>query len=163
VELRVTEELTSERTAHDVSQIELLVKLLPKLARIMKSQWRGLSLTAPQMGMLMELQDLTVQQGGAHPGELADRFCLSSPAVTAALDELVEKGYCQRSHSEKDRRKVVVQVTPAGAAMLAEAQEGATRSMQALLADWDEARVTRLLAALQDLDATAGFHLTQGK
>lgn len=155
--------VADEQEGSASTQMEMLVKMLPKLARIFKSQWRGLPLTAPQMGMLMELQELTERQGGAHPGELADRFCLSSPAVTAALDELVEKGYCLRSHSEKDRRKVIVRVTPAGAAMLAEAQEGAARSMQAMLADWDQPRLTRLLAALQDLDTAAGVFLARGR
>jgi DNA-binding MarR family transcriptional regulator len=145
------------------AQIEALVKLLPHLARIFKAHWRGLTLTAPQMGMLMALQDLTERQGGANPGELAERFCLSSPAVTAALDELVEKGYCVRSHSEKDRRKVVVRTTPAGTAMLAAVQEGAVQSMRAMLADWDGARLDRLLAALRDLDQASEAFVTRGK
>lgn len=145
------------------TQIEMLVRLLPQLVRVLKAQWRGLSLTGPQMGMLEELQTLTERQGGAHPGELADRFCLSSPAVTAALDELVEKGYCRRSHSEQDRRKVLVQLTPVGALALAEAQEGAARGLHAMLAEWDSDRLARLLAALRDLDEAAGASLARGK
>lgn len=145
------------------TQIEALIKVLPRMGRIFKSQWRGLHLTVPQMSMLMELQELAVRQGGANPGELADRFCLSSPAVTAALDELVEKGYCIRRHSEKDRRKVVVCPTPEGAAILAEVQGRAAQSLRAMLGEWDQERLGRLLSALQDLDATAEAYLARGK
>jgi DNA-binding MarR family transcriptional regulator len=148
-------------TAPAEVQIEALVKVLPRLARIFKSQWRGLSLTVPQMSMLMELQDLTARQGGANPGELADRCCLSGPAVTATLDELVEKGYCSRSHSEKDRRKVVVAITPEGAAILSGVQAAAAQSLRVMLGDWDRQRLARLLDALQDLDVTADTYLTR--
>jgi DNA-binding MarR family transcriptional regulator len=145
------------------TQIEALVKVLPRMARIFKSQWRGLRLTVPQMSMLMELQELAARQGGAHPSELADRFCLSSPAITAALDELVEKGYCIRTHSETDRRKVVVRPTPEGDAVLAEVQERATEGLRAMLSDWDQERLNRLLDALRDLDATTEAYLARGK
>jgi DNA-binding MarR family transcriptional regulator len=138
-----------------------LIRALPRIARIFKSQWRGLPLTVPQMSMLMELQDLTARQGGANPSELADRFCLSGPAITAALDELVEKGYCRRSHSEKDRRKVVVAITPEGATILAGAQAAAAESLRAMLGDWDQQRLARLLEALQDLDATTDAYLSR--
>jgi DNA-binding MarR family transcriptional regulator len=143
------------------TQIEALVKVLPRIARIFKSQWRGLPLSVPQMSMLVVVQDLTAHQGGANPSELADRFCLSGPAVTAALDELVEKGYCRRSHSEKDRRKVVVAITPEGAAILTDAQTAAAQSLQALLSDWDQPRLGRLLDALLDLDAAADAYLNR--
>jgi DNA-binding MarR family transcriptional regulator len=143
------------------TQIEALVKVLPRIARIFKSQWRGLSLSVPQMSMLMVVQDLTVRQGGANPGELADHFCLSGPAVTAALDELVEKGYCRRSHSEKDRRKVIVAITPEGAAILTDVQMAAAQSLRAMLGEWDQQRLARLLEALQDLDATADAYLSR--
>jgi DNA-binding MarR family transcriptional regulator len=150
-----------EATAPVETQIETLIKVLPRIARIFKSQWRGLPLTVAQMSMLMVLQDLTVRQGGANPGELADRFCLSGPAVTAALDELVEKGYCRRSHSEKDRRKVVVAITPEGATILAGVQVAAAESLRAMLGDWDQQRLARLLDALQDLDATVDAYLSR--
>jgi DNA-binding MarR family transcriptional regulator len=142
------------------SQVEALIKVLPRIARIFKSHWRGLSLTVPQMSMLMELQDLTLSQGGANPSELADRFCLSGPAVTAAIDELVDKGYCSRTHSEKDRRKVVIAITPGGATVLAEVRAAVAQNLRAMLSAWDEQRLARLLDALQDLDATADAYLS---
>src|SRR5690242_11828769 len=120
------------------AQIEALVAVMPRLGRIFKSQLRGFQLSMPQMGILMALQDQT-EHGGAHPGELADRLCLSSPAMTAALDELVEKGYCVRAHSEKDRRKVLVRTTPEGAATLGAAHEVVAQGLRAMFHNWDQA------------------------
>ncbi len=144
-------------------QIEALVRALPRLARIFKSQLRGTQITAPQMSMLMELQDLTDRQGGAHPSELADRFCLSSPAITGALDDLVEKGYCKRTHSEQDRRKVVVQCTPAGTAALQAVHARVVQGLRTMLGEWDEQRLGRLLTALADLDAAAEVYLARAR
>jgi DNA-binding MarR family transcriptional regulator len=145
------------------TQIQALVSLLPRLGRIFKSQLRGAQLSMPQMAMLMALREQTESRGGAHPGELADRFCLSSPAITAALDELVEKGYCVRTHSEKDRRKVLVRSTPEGEAMVAAAQATVTQGMREMLGGWDQERIGRLLTAMQDLDAAAESYLGRGR
>jgi DNA-binding MarR family transcriptional regulator len=115
------------------------------------------------MVMLLALHEETARRGGAHPGELADRFCLSSPAVTAALDELVEKGYCVRTHSEKDRRKVLVRSTPTGDAIMTAAHAGVAQGMREILAGWDKERIGRLLTAMQDLDSAADAYLSRGK
>jgi DNA-binding MarR family transcriptional regulator len=145
------------------SQIQALVTVMLRLGRIFKSQLRGYQLSVPQMGIMLYLQDQSDRGEGVHPGALADRFCLSSPAVTAVLDELVEKGYCVRTHSEKDRRKVVVRTTPDGAAILAGAQAGIVQGLRVLFDDWDSPRMDRLLAALHDLDSTAQLYLAREK
>src|SRR5918992_1129630 len=44
-------------------------------------------------------------------GELAKRVSLSPAAVTAALDRLERAGYVRRLRDERDRRRVLVEVT----------------------------------------------------
>jgi DNA-binding MarR family transcriptional regulator len=142
-----------ERETTTTACIEALERLIPRLGRVFKSQLREGPLTIQQMFMLRAIQD------GARPGELARRCSISSSATTAALDGLVRGGYCVRTHSEKDRREVLVQVTPAGAEALAAAQAGAMTALRELLEGWDEARMQRLLAALRDLDASVDGYL----
>lgn len=151
-----------ERTQME-PEIEALITVMLRLGRVFKSRMRGNLLTPPQMYLLTELRELTIRQGGAHPGELAGRCCLSSPAVTAALDELVEKGYCMRTHSETDRRKVLVQLTPIGDATLTTVHANAATAMQEMLRGWDAQSKERLLAVLSQLDESAGRYLTQTK
>lgn len=44
--------------------------------------------------------------------ELADQLGISPPSASVLVDRLVEKGIFCREHSTKDRRKVVVRVSP---------------------------------------------------
>jgi DNA-binding MarR family transcriptional regulator len=141
--------------------VETLVKVLPRLSRVFKSQMRGGPLTAPQMFLLMGIHDLIeLHQDGAQPGELARRACLSSAAITAALDDLVDGGYCVRAHSEKDRRKVLVQLTPLGAKVLDDARANAFEAIRGMLDGWGEDRMAQLCQTLRDLDEAAEAYLS---
>lgn len=56
---------------------------------------------------LLECGELTMN-------ELAERLDVSPPSASAMVDRLVEKGVFSREHSTKDRRKVVVRISPEG-------------------------------------------------
>ncbi len=45
-------------------------------------------------------------------GELAEKLAISAPSASAMVDRLVEKGHLRREHSTRDRRKVVVRISP---------------------------------------------------
>jgi DNA-binding MarR family transcriptional regulator len=49
-----------------------------------------------------------------HPGELARRLGVSPATCTATVDQLVERGFVTRRPSERDRRQIVLVVTPKG-------------------------------------------------
>ena len=129
--------------------MEALDRALPRLGRRLKDALRAGPLTLPQLLVLQEIGDQ------ARPGALSRRCCISTSGVTAALDALEKAGYCLRDHSARDRREVLVRLTPEGQAALAEAQRLAVAGMRAPLHDWDDARLGRLLATLHDLDHAA--------
>jgi DNA-binding MarR family transcriptional regulator len=66
-------------------------------------------LSAPQMNMMMMIR---VRQA-VSVTELADLLGVSPPSVSNMVDRLVERGLLTRTPSEQDRRKVVIQVSPA--------------------------------------------------
>ena len=49
-----------------------------------------------------------------HPSELARRLGVTPATCTASVDQLVERGFVVRRPSERDRRLVVLVVTPKG-------------------------------------------------
>ncbi len=149
-----SEAVGSEPTASMTEECSAaLVKVWPRLGRLLKAHLRGGGLTTPQMFVLMEVQEAIDRHAeGAQPGELARRCNLSGPAITATLDDLVEGGYCVRAHSEIDRRKVLVRLTPSGEQALAEARAAAGFAMRTMLRGWSEERMQRLLDVLRDLD-----------
>lgn len=133
--------------------IEALVHVLPRVTRAFKSQLRSSKLGTQHVFLLMSISELEQQHcDGAQPGELARRAWLSGAAITAALDDLVAEEYCVRAHSEKDRRKVLVKLTPKGYAVLDEVHNQARQVLRDLIEGWDEQRRVELCRALQDLD-----------
>ena len=70
------------------------------------------------------LNALAVIEGEAQPmltGEVAARMHITSGTVTSLLDNLERKGYVVRSSDRDDRRRVLVDITPAAQAVLDEA------------------------------------------
>ena len=56
--------------------------------------------------------DILDQEGPMTAGRLAERARLSPGAMTALLDRLEKRGFARRTRDSKDRRRVVVEVTP---------------------------------------------------
>jgi DNA-binding MarR family transcriptional regulator len=56
--------------------------------------------------------DILDQEGPMTAGRLAERARLSPGAITALLDRLEKKGLARRVRDTKDRRRVLVEVTP---------------------------------------------------
>ena len=73
-------------------------------------------LAAARLGVGMtDLHCLNIVQsrGGVTAGELAAESGLTTGAVTAVIDRLERAGFARRVRDDRDRRKVVVEVTPA--------------------------------------------------
>ena len=80
--------------------------------------------------------------------ELADRTATHQSSVSVVVRRLVERGYVSRTASAADKRRIQIEVTPRGRALLADAPKTIqTQMMQALR--YDGARTIR--NALADL------------
>lgn len=56
--------------------------------------------------------DILDQEGPMTAGRLAEQARLSPGAMTALLDRLEKRGFARRTRDTKDRRRVLVEVTP---------------------------------------------------
>src|SRR6186713_369415 len=68
------------------------------------------------LGFLREQKELTMS-------EIAQRMGHSTAAATGLIDRLENLGHVRRTHGRDDRRKVLVQITASGAALVAEVRE----------------------------------------
>lgn len=68
------------------------------------------------LGFLREQKELTMS-------EIAQRMGHSTAAATGLIDRLENLGHVRRMHARDDRRKVLVQITASGAALVAEVRE----------------------------------------
>jgi DNA-binding MarR family transcriptional regulator len=76
----------------------------------------------------MQCVDVLHRGGPLSAGELARQTGLSTGAMTAALDRLERAGYARRVRDSGERRRVLVQLTPAVARMEAFYSEHATQA-----------------------------------
>ncbi len=107
-----------------------LLDVVPVIMRTIRSEMRSHrsnDLTVPLFRTLMFL--------GGHPGvsllDLAGHLGLTSPSVCKIVDGLVAHSLVMRQHSNIDRRKITLALTPEGQNVLEEART----STQARLAD----------------------------
>jgi DNA-binding MarR family transcriptional regulator len=70
------------------------------------------------------LHALAGRHGTAAPSQLAADLAMPPNSVTGRLDALERRGFVRRSPSATDRRRVVVELTPAGRSAWREAMDG---------------------------------------
>ena len=82
--------------------------------------------------------DILDQEGPMTAGRLAERARLSPGAMTALLDRLEKRGLARRTRDTKDRRRVLVEVTPELRQMATELYGTPDEGAQALAAYTNE-------------------------
>ena len=87
--------------------------------------------------------------GPSTAGELAAACGLSRGAMTTALDRLERAGYARRVHSEADRRRVVVEVTPHALELMEAIWGPIAQAGKAQLAEYSDDQLTLLLDFLR--------------
>ena len=101
-------------------------------------------LTGPQALILKALQ-----RGSLSAGELASRVSLSQGTVTDILNRLEQRNLISRIRDTADRRRVMVQATAAGLAVLEQSPPLLQESFAQRFSNLQEWEQTQLLASLQ--------------
>lgn len=91
---------------------------------------------------------------------LAELLDVSLSNASGVVDRLEERGLVERVRVADDRRVVLVRVSDAGRATLAQAEVLHDELMQSILARLDERRLRRVAAALVDVSDAAAAALT---
>lgn len=85
------------------------------------------------------------------PGELVGQTMVTTGAMTNRVDRLVQRELVERSHSETDRRRVIVRLTAAGLALVDEIAPGHYRLENELLQSLDTRARRQLAASLRSV------------
>jgi len=98
-----------------------------RLARRLRSVRAADSMSDAQLAVLADLR----MHGRRTISTLAERERVTAPSMTNTINGLEEQGYVTRATDEDDRRRVQVEITDAGAALVVET----IRRRDVLLAD----------------------------
>ena len=100
---------------------ESVLRSLRKITRAIDQYSRKLAvdykLTGPQLICMRALR----QKADITATELVDEASLSKPTVTGILDRLESRGFISRERDERDRRRVKINLTESGLAVLSNA------------------------------------------
>jgi DNA-binding MarR family transcriptional regulator len=98
----------------------------------------------------------TLANNGRHatPGEVAERLGITSSTATGLVERLADGGYIRRSHSERDRRQVLLQLLPKGRRMMTgfrKLRQSRLRKLMTRLGPGDVVRLTEALKTMNDI------------
>lgn len=113
--------------------------------------WSEDGLTIPQMRLLWTLRD----EDGLPVGSLADRLGVNPSTITGHVDRLVRQGLVRRDEDPVDRRIVRNFLTDEGAITVGAVRRIAGMHMINILKRLDDDQLSRLEAALADLNRAA--------
>jgi DNA-binding MarR family transcriptional regulator len=127
--------MTHEENAE---QAHLLLQRFVQLALARLAQeWSDRRLSLSQVRSLIALSHV----GPATIGQLAEHMGIGQSAASLQVDRLVQAHLAERSDDPADRRRALVRLTPAGAALLGRQRAGQER-MHAILNELDDAHLT---------------------
>jgi DNA-binding MarR family transcriptional regulator len=105
----------------DPRAIEQSMNAVRSIVRALRINTRAIEL---QMGIslaqLFVLQQLA-ERSASSLNELAERTATHQSSVSVVVRRLVERGYVSRASSSSDKRRIEIDVTPVGRALLTEA------------------------------------------
>ena len=131
----------------------MLVRTLALLGRavhqLAEEAIRPTGLGETEFRVLLQLYSLP--EGLGHPGELCSGAGQSPAGITRITDHLVGLGLISREASEHDRRRTVLQVTPAGEVLVRSIVPHAYEPLNRLLAQIGRDERAQLQALLDQL------------
>jgi DNA-binding MarR family transcriptional regulator len=129
-----------------------------RFAQLLSQAERGVT---RQLGRVLEEGGCTVEQwrtlllladGISHRmSEIAEFALLPAPTLTRLIDRMVADNLAYRKADPRDRRRVLVHITPRGRALQKRLAESIEVSQAAILAEADPDDVAELAALLTDL------------
>jgi len=122
----------ASRSEHSAPCLHLM-QLFPRVIRGMR-RWQGHAAAAPvplsprHVAALEHLRD-----GPLTVGQLASRLGLTMPTVSGVLANLDRAGLVERRRHPADRRRTIVQINPAQAALIGHWLDGAAKPLARVL------------------------------
>lgn len=111
-----------------------------------------MALTARQLQLIQTVGKLTRDnEEGISLKRLAEELHLSSSAVSLMVETLVQKDELERLHSARDRRMVLIRISPRGRAELIRVRDTLRRLMQDFLDDMEPDEQERAVQMLEQL------------
>ncbi|MGQ9613824.1 MAG: MarR family winged helix-turn-helix transcriptional regulator [Chloroflexus sp.] len=138
--------------ANNPSTLDAIEQMILRISWLAQRQFVQLldderfNLTLTQFYTLLHLAQTN---GECKMSDLAEATQQSAAALTGVVDRLLDKQLVERTRHERDRRQVMVQVTPRGLALIAAIRQARREQIHAALGHLPTADAERLLELLE--------------
>jgi len=126
-----------------------LVTLGRELANLLDQRLRPYGLSDIEFRALINIYSL--QDTAAYPGDLCSSLGHSPANITRITDNLVERGLLSRVADERDRRRLLLTITPAGEQLIQSLLPVMLQSMRESFRNFSAENVEQLLGQLKHL------------
>jgi MarR family transcriptional regulator for hemolysin len=136
---------TAEKCASEVLD---LIPLIMQSIRIEMRRQRGLDLSVPEFRALAFIS----MNPGTSLSHVAEHIGVALPSMSKIMDDLVDNKFVTRQTAPDDRRRIHLDLTPEGHAMLERARVGAKAALAEMLrplSPEDRQNVTNAMKALR--------------
>ena len=123
----------------------LVVEVIPKFMRALASDWRHVELRVDP-GHFRVL--LVLMQGPTNLSTLASKLAVSLPTMSSSISTLVERGWVVRRRDPEDGRRVLIEITGEGCAVLERIRDVAQAQVEQSLHGLTEAECEQIIAGL---------------
>ena len=106
------------------------------------------AVTFAQMRVLWTLDQIQP----ATPGRIAGALGIGSSAATEIVERLAKAGYVRRTHSDRDRRRVLLHLQPKGRRLVEGFRSNRQSRLKKLLSTLENGDVLRMSEALETLN-----------
>jgi DNA-binding MarR family transcriptional regulator len=130
-----------------------LRRIMQAISLHSRSLVKQVGLTGPQ---LIFLKAVANSAEAIPAGEVAKAISLSQATVTGILERMVRRGLVSRQRSERDKRRVLIRITPEGEEILAQAPPLMQASFLKQLDHLEDWELTMILSALQRIVSMMG-------
>jgi DNA-binding MarR family transcriptional regulator len=130
--------------------IHEFLEVVPMLMRQVRADFRSHrtpDLSVPQFRTLVFVN----RNPGSALSPLAEHLGLTLPSTSKMVDLLVLRGYLDRQSSQRDRRKITLQITTQGKSILDASFQATQRKLQTLFEKLSQSEQESILASLQIL------------
>lgn len=121
--------------------------------------WKGrqqMKINETMYGEAFVIRYISKRGGDVLPSEISNKMNITSARVAVALNSLEKKGLIKRTMDPKDRRRILVDLTPAGQELAQSyekmALDGAIQLLE-LLGERDALEFVRILGKLAELSS----------
>ena len=140
----------------DIRLVRMLHGVAAELSLRFDAKLRPHGLNETDFRTLMQL--FCSPEGQAHPSDLSQLATQSRTNMTRIVDSLVARGWVSRSSSEVDRRRIVLEITPDGVALVKRLLPQFHPKLASFMSVLSDAEKKALTAGLQKIALSLHTH-----